>query len=271
MPLGTASRVLAGFVLLFACATDSPQAQSSTLATVLAESRDALGLTKHGPVNTLLYEVDSTHIRDRGRGGSSRIKIDVQIGVPDRLVTVAYLDGGVITRTGVKSGTLYQRNTGPGHKFFSLLAGEELAAMHRHRAARTTRHAARLLAAMLLSDVFPIPVALTYVGTARAPDGQEADVIDGASSGEPLFRLFVNKRTRLPTRLDFTELETPLVRGQNPTPPSAYEKVAQSLYLSDHRSVAGLQLPHAIVHTMEGRTFEEWRVKTVRINGPLPD
>jgi hypothetical protein len=170
----------------------------------------------------------------------------------------------------------------------SGMSQEEVQAM-RLRAAR--RDFARLVLALLARSTDAIPLQFAHVGLAESDDGQ-ADVIEATGPDGFTTRLFVDRTTGLPLMLTYkdvaprvfaiggpgapggpgrpgspgpnsAEVERRMqeLRRQGPPPPSDI-----TVFLSDHRAVGGVMLPHRIRRAVDGQPTEEWEIAEYRVN-----
>ena len=122
-------------------------------------------------------------------------------------------------------------------------------------------------------------------GEAESGDGK-ADVIDVKGEGDFNVRLFVDASTHLPLMVSWMDKE-PLVMtmGASPTmTPEEREKMMKDLdarrkeaeaklrtveyriYYGDYKSVGGVQLPHTIQRSIDGKPTEEMIFDTVKVN-----
>ena len=106
----------------------------------------------------------------------------------------------------------------------------------------------------------------TYAGQAESPDGR-ADVLDVTTSSGTKARLFLDATTHLPLMVTYQDA-VPARRPPSadaPTP-AAPRMVEGTLFLSDHRAVNGLQLPHHISRAVNGKVVDEWEITRWRVN-----
>ena len=157
---------------------------------------------------------------------------------------------------------------------------ERRAAMGRRMHAELTR---MLLA--LLADPGE-GASITYGGQAESPDGR-ADILDVTSAAGAKTRLFLDATTHLPLMLTYQEtmparrFRRPPAAGEGaggPPPAPAPEAsptdaaprtVESTLFLSDHRAVGGVALPHHLSRAVSGNVVEEWSVTRWRVNPGL--
>jgi hypothetical protein len=124
----------------------------------------------------------------------------------------------------------------------------------------------------------------TYAGQAESPDGR-ADVLDVTTSSGAKARLFLDAATHLPLMVTYQDAvparrprrppsadgaerpeETPAPAPAAALTPAAPRMVEGTLFLSDHRAVNGLQLPHRISRAVDGKVVDEWEITRWRVN-----
>lgn len=142
----------------------------------------------------------------------------------------------------------------------------------------------------------------TFVAVADSPDGK-ADVLEVKDDLGQTVRAFIDQKTHLPLMLQFQGTLPRVVirdggRIAGPAPgraaggaehdpathgealTSANREEARrrmealgvpqptlvSLFLSDFRNVDGMSLPHRLVQSADGKTFEEWTIEKVKVN-----
>ncbi len=146
---------------------------------------------------------------------------------------------------------------------------------------------ARLVVALLLASPKSMPIAFTYAGQAESPDGK-ADVIDMKGEGSFAAKLFLEEKSHRPLMLSYrgvspqirvqtqTMQSTPGSAGRGggdaeaghvgPTGPAAQDLVEITMFLEDYKPVDGVMLPHHVMRSVDGKTTEEWTLKTIKIN-----
>jgi hypothetical protein len=145
---------------------------------------------------------------------------------------------------------------------------------------------ARNLLALLLTSSQTVPLELSYAGEAKSEDGT-AMVIEAKSSDGFSARLFLDKQTHQPLMLTYKTLQPPMrLMTHRAASREEFEKKRKELeaqphdegeakevevqvFLSDYRSVDGVQLPHRISRAVDGKPTEEWDVKKYKLNPPL--
>jgi hypothetical protein len=124
----------------------------------------------------------------------------------------------------------------------------------------------RLLMAVLLTS--PAPVA--WIGVAEAPDGMR-DVLEFHTPDDVATRLLVDKETRMPRMMTWTGVAAQLGNFDRGRSSNAAAPTAITMYLSDYKTVDGLELPHLIQRGPDRETTEEFAVKSYKINESFED
>jgi hypothetical protein len=153
---------------------------------------------------------------------------------------------------------------------------------------------ARMVLGMFAKSPAAYPLAMTAAGQAESPDGK-ADVIEVRGEGDFTARLFIDADTHLPLMLSWMAKE-PLVRvrsvsaGQAPGAPMTPEErekmmkqmeeqtkeaeaarrvVEHRLFYSDYREVNGIQVPHRLQGSIDGKPNEEITFDKVKVNAKI--
>lgn len=136
---------------------------------------------------------------------------------------------------------------------------------------------ARMTIALLLATPPSFPVEFTSAGEAESPDGK-ADVIDINGPNNFAARIFLDSASHRPLMLTYRGIAPRMVvqtqRGDGPPPadhaampaPPAGDMVEITIFLDDYKSVGGVQLPHHITRSIDGKPNEELTFKTITIN-----
>ena len=158
------------------------------------------------------------------------------------------------------------------------------------------RQAARVMLALLLKPDGPLPLEFAYGGEADSDDGK-ADVIVVKGPDNLSAQIYVDKQTHLPLVLGYRDVQQRMFRmgpggaapgapGAQPgQPPPTREEIEQRMrearerartepptvvdvqwYLSDHKKVNGVMLPHTIRRAENGEVREEWTFRKFTIN-----
>ena len=154
------------------------------------------------------------------------------------------------------------------------------------RAAMGRRMQAELSRMLLALLAEPGPGASVYGGQAESPDGR-ADVLDVTAASGAKTRLFLDATTHLPLMVTYQETlparrfrrPPAAAEGSDRRPPTpepdaspsdaAPRTVESTLFLSDHRAVGGVALPHHLSRAINGSVVEEWEVARWRVNPGL--
>jgi len=139
---------------------------------------------------------------------------------------------------------------------------------------RLRSESSRLLLAWLLSpSAAGSPLDFSYVGVAKAEDG-EADVIDARNATGFAARLFFDKQTHRLLVLSYRG-RAPRALALKPGSAGDMNKAVNTsdselqLRFGDYRTVSGIQLPHRITYIAEGQAYQEWQIKTFKVNPSL--
>ena len=149
---------------------------------------------------------------------------------------------------------------------------------------------ARNLITWLLFVPDSYQIEFAYAGEAESPEGK-ADVLDVKGANGFAAKLFLDKQSHKPLMLSYRavlprmvmraggeagsreDAENRLKEIEKEAHAEAAKMAAQEseiqLFLSDYRSVDGIQLPHRISRSVNGEVNEEWEVKKFKINPPL--
>jgi hypothetical protein len=138
---------------------------------------------------------------------------------------------------------------------------------------------ARMTVALLLTSPSSLPLEFTSAGQAESPDGK-ADVIDVKGPNSFGARLFLDTASHRPLMLMYRGVAPRMIvqtqRADAPPPSAdahgsapalpAGDVVDITLFLDDYRSVDGVQLPHHITRSIDGKPSEELTFKVVKVN-----
>ena len=134
-------------------------------------------------------------------------------------------------------------------------------------------------------------LTFTYVGKAESPDG-EADVLDAKGEGNFAARLFVDAKTHLPVMLTYQDRERNFrinrpqrkdgetdeqfrarMRAEREAagPPPPPKMVDYSMFITDHKDVGGVKVPHHFTMQTGDKPTEEWELKKSKANPKLDD
>jgi len=146
---------------------------------------------------------------------------------------------------------------------------------------------ARLLLAFLLHTDAPV----AWIGTAQSPDGT-ADVLE-VKIPDGTTRLFLESETHMPLMMTWSAgggrgrggqggfrgrgdavpdgppqggAAVDTLQGRSTRGPGAGGSATLEMHLSEYKVVNGLKLPHLVTRGSNGRTAEEWVIKSYRIN-----
>lgn len=268
-------------------------AAGTTLEDVLNAARQALGGDHVVKVTGLSAE--GTYRRTLGPREMAG-DFELALGLPDRYIRVETFSptgdpGNRMIRTlgfnqdqpldGVTGGggNMVMRFGGPG--------GDNVPEAERQaRQVRVHRmDASRLVLALLMRGDVVNPLELAYAGVAESDEGK-ADIVE-AKFMSATFRVFVDKESHLPLMVSWREpaprFQT-MQRTPGAPPPSQDERERMmreareraekepprmadiELFLSDHKKVDGVMLPHTFRRSMDGTVTEEWTITKYKVN-----
>lgn len=254
---------------------------------LLAEARQALGGDKNlAKVQGLACS--GTYQRtmgDRQLGGD--VAIDLQL--PDKMLRTESSnpigDMTIIIEQGVNGEKLLRNqrtlNAPPG-----AIIGMAPPPANAEAEAQAVRNAradmTRFVLALFLASP-GMPLEYSYGGEAQSDDGT-ADVIDARGPGSFAARVFLDRKTHRPLMLQYRGI-APQVRiqtqqMQGPPDPARAEQAARAaaaaqpapqvvditLYLDDYKPVDGIELPHRMSRSVDGKPTEETIFKTIKVN-----
>jgi len=138
---------------------------------------------------------------------------------------------------------------------------------------------ARMTLALLLTSPPSFPLEYTSAGQAESPDGK-ADVIDVRGPNNFAARLFLDAASHRPLMITYRGVAPRMVvqTQRSDAPPSADPHAAPmptlpagdvveiAMFLDDYKSVDGMQLPHHITRSIDGKPNEEMTFTVVKIN-----
>jgi len=253
---------------------------------LLAQARAALGGDKNmNKVQGLTCS--GTYERTTGdRQLSGEVTIDLQL--PDKMLRTESVnpigDMTIIVEQGINGEKLLRSqrtiNAPPGAviRMPAPAGGDAEAQALRNARADMTR----TLLAMLLAAPASMPLEFAYGGAAESDDGK-ADVIEAKGPGSFAAKIFFDQRTHRPLMLQYRgvapqmRIQTQQMQGP-PDParvrqaeqaagtPPAPQVVDIALYLDDYKTVDGIQLPHRISRSVDGKPTEETTCKTIKVN-----
>ena len=295
-----------GFSMAVALVAASAMAagQGRDVNQILADARAALGGEKLAAVKTLTA-VGRT-VRALPNGTSSENEFEMTLELPDkyvmRSVMAAMGNMSVYRNSGFNGGQVideidrppslagggivHLRIAGPGGVTDpEKLTAEQKVEFDQKRLVANKKEFAKLALGMFAMSPAAYPVELSDGGQAESPDGK-ADVIDVKGEGGFSAKLFIDAQTHRPLMLSWMDKE-PLVMTMGASPnmtPEEREKMMADLdarrkeaeaklrtveyriYYGDYKSVGGVQLPHTIQRSIDGKPTEEMIFDTVKVN-----
>ena len=250
---------------------------------LLAQARQALGGEKNlNKVQGLTCS--GTYERTMGdRQLSGELTIELQL--PDKMLRTETMnpigDMTVIIGQGINGETLLRSqrtvNGPPGAviRMGTAPTGDAEAQAIRNARADMTR----TMLALLLASPASMPLEFAYGGEAQA-DAAKADVLDAKGPGSFAARLFLDQKTHRPLMLQYrgvaprVVMQTQRMGPPDPAGARQAEDAAQpppqlvdiSLFFDDYKPVDGVQIPHRVSRSVDGKPTEEMTFKTIRIN-----
>jgi hypothetical protein len=145
----------------------------------------------------------------------------------------------------------------------------------------------RQLLALTLTAPDSFPLEFSHGGKAQSADG-EADIVDVKGPDQFSARLFLSESSHLPLMISYQGMVPRFARmmpfpppgqmSRNPSanppdlPPEPMPKPELSeiqIVFDDYRAVSGIQLPHRIAKSIQGKVFEEWQIVKYKVNPSL--
>lgn len=144
----------------------------------------------------------------------------------------------------------------------------------------------RLVLALLVTAPPSTPLEYAYGGQAESDDGK-ADVVDVKGAGSFAARLFLDQKSHRPLMLQYRgvapQLRIQTQQMQGPPDPERVARAEQAardaaaaqpapqvvditLYLDDYKTVDGIQLPHRISRSVDGKPAEETTFAAIKLN-----
>jgi len=250
---------------------------------LLAQARQALG-GKNNLNKVQGLTCTGTYERTMGdRQLSGELTIDLQL--PDKMLRTETMnpmgDMTVIVGQGINGEKLLRSqrtvNGPPGAviRMGTAPAGDAEAQAIRNARADMTR----TMLALLLASPASMPLEFAYGGEAQADDAK-ADVLDAKGPGSFAARLFLDQKTHRPLMLQYrgvaprVVMQTQRMGPPDPARARQAEDAAQpppqlvdiSLFLDDYKLVDGVQIPHRVSRSVDGKPTEEMTFKTIKVN-----
>jgi len=253
---------------------------------LLAQARAALGGEKNlAKVQGL--SATGTYQREVGdRQVNGDVTIDLQL--PDRMLRTESMrpmgDATIEILQGINGDQVLRnsRTIGGGPGMMVRIAPPPGGTDGDAQALRNQRaDMARFTLALLLAAPAAMPLEFAYGGEAESDEGK-ADVVDAKGPGSFAARLFLDQKTHRPVMLTYRgaapRMMMRTLRGDAPPPGAGVppgipagelpppQIVDIQLFLDDYRSVDGVQLPHHLSRSIDGKPNEDITFKTIRVN-----
>jgi len=273
---------------------------AQTAAELLAAARQALG----GDATLTAvksFTVSGSLNRDLGRLGTTS-DLEISCELPDKFVRMTHrrIDMGPMGSSdmtefrGFNGDEPIQETIAPDAPAPPLIqtgppptTPEEIAAERRRRAVANKRVFVELVLPLFASTFAGFPLDFKPAGTVPLATGP-ADEIDASGPDGSLWFLFLDASTHLPVKLTWrakpivtfstTSMVTTTTRGQimssspgNPVllpadPTAGMSMVEWAMTIEDYKTADGLTWPHRFTTTVDGKKYEELRLKQFRIN-----
>jgi hypothetical protein len=128
----------------------------------------------------------------------------------------------------------------------------------------------------------PPNVSVEFSGEAEAPDGR-ADVLLLKDGNSVVARLFIDQKTHRPLMMTYRDIAVrmktmkttagaksdidKIAKDAQSDAPARQESDMQMRF-SDYKPEKGILLPHLISITVEDKPYEEWVLKSFKVNSP---
>jgi hypothetical protein len=147
---------------------------------------------------------------------------------------------------------------------------------------------ARLLLGWTLATPSSFPIEFSYVGEAEAPDGR-AYALDVKGPDNFAARLFLDQKTHRPLMIAYRGRAPRMAISQMSGPAGSREEIEKrvkeaeaamaaapevemQIVFSDYRETGGVQFPHRLTRSIDGRVTEEWEMTKFKLNPAIkPD
>lgn len=258
---------------------------------LLAQARQALGGDKNLNKVHALTATGSYQRTMGDRQLSGDVVVDLEM--PDKMLRTETSnpvgDMTIELAQGVNGDTLLRNQrtlNGPPGAVIRMApppaAGDAQAQAVRNARADMTR----FVLALLLTSPSSMPLEFAYAGEAQSDEGK-ADVIDAKGPGTFAARLFLEQKSHRPLMLQYRgvapQLRIQTQQMQGPPDPARVQRGEQAardaaagqpppqvveitLYLDDYRTVDGVQLPHRLSRSVDGKPTEETTFKAIKLN-----
>jgi len=269
------------------------EAARTRAAELISKAREAIGGDAKLKSLQGLY-ASGTYRRvlgDREMSG----EVEYEIMLPDhirRTETLSPVPGMEITRVDVLNGTQVWSDSqtggggGGGMVMIRQAGGENPQAQTAYEAAVRADFARQMLG-LLVTTIPTIPLTLSYVGEAEAPDGR-ADVIDVSGPEKLAGQFFLDQKSHRPLMLSYKgrlprvvmrtfdgpaghkdDIEKRTKEIEKDASDAAPREVEMQISYEDYRNVGGIELPHRMTRSSAGKVTEQVEFKKFKLNPPL--
>ena len=285
----------------------TPLQAAEQVSEIVAKARAALGgderlagltaLSAEGPFRRTMgpREMEGTITLTLGVPGKIRHEEDLELPGGAGVTRLAGMNGDHVwedsaNRGGMGGGQIMIRMAGPGGG--DREPDPEMLRQMQQR--RLTAMYERMTLALLASAD-----GMTHAGVAEVGEGK-ADVLEKQDAAGRPVRLFISQESSLPIAISYMEVRPrmmiqggpggpggpgargPRGQGGQEGPPPDVEEMRRRMQaegppppstvimrLEDHRAVNGIQLPHLIIQTVDGKPTEEWTINRYQVNPRL--
>jgi hypothetical protein len=264
-----------------------PQAQHATQSNraeeVLRQAREALGgEAKLKEIQNLTVSGSFRRVSN-GQEQSGEQRMDLLL--PDRLKisqTISLIAGMELIMVNALNGdqAWTDSHTNAGNAQVMMVRPGNEQQNNEERARRLRAELTRYMLALFLTP--PTNASVEFGGEAEATDGR-ADVLILKEANAAVARLFVDQKTHRPLMMTYRDVAVGMkTMKSNAGGTGDVDKIvkdAQSnarvrkesdmqMRFSDYKPEKGILLPHLISVTVEDKPYEEWELKSFKVNSP---
>jgi hypothetical protein len=284
---------MSGFVLADGAKDEKAKSKAAEL---IAQARSALGGEKLKSLQSLyLSSAYRRVIGDREMSG----EVEYEMLLPDKIKrseTLSPMPNMEITRIDVLNGNQIWNDSKSGG-----MGGGGMVMINRGPAANNPQIQAaiengvradltRIMLTFLLASPTSIPVEYAFAGEAESPDGK-ADAVDITGANNFNVRLFLDQKTHRPLMFTYRGRQPQMMMRTVMGGPGGNREEAEKrakeeadrasanmqappevefqMALDDYRAVDGVQFPHSITRSVDGKVTEELTLKKIKVNAPI--
>jgi hypothetical protein len=267
----------------------------SKAAELIAQARAALGGEKLKSLQSLY--LSGSYRRVMGEREMSG-EVEYEMLLPDKIKrseTLSPMPNMEITRIDVLNGNQVWNDSKSGG-----MGGGGMVMINRGPAANNPQILAaiengvradftRVMLTFLLAAPTSIPVEYAFAGEAESPDGK-ADAVDVTGPNKFNVRLFLDQKTHRPLMFTYRGRQPQMIMRTMTASGGNREEAAKKareeadhaaanmqappevefqMALDDYRAVEGVQFPHSITSSVDGKVTEELTLKKIKVNAPI--